>query len=442
METKKCSLPEHKEIKAIFFCQECKIYMCINCEKIHSGLLINHHKYKLDKDIKDIFTGFCKEENHIDKLEYFCKTHNQLCCSSCIVKVKKKGKGQHTDCDVCIIEDIKNEKMNKLKENITYLENQKNSFKDIIEELKTKFEKINENKEVIKLNIQKIFTKIRNVLNEREDELLLKVDEIYDSIFLKEKNLKEYEKLPNNIKISIERGKIMGNEWDDEKKLSILINDCINIENYIKDINLINEKINKFSSNNSNIEFNPKEEEINKILDTLKNFGNIYLNSFKNSQIIISNTEDYKISGEKNNIITKIGGNYYRGTLIKNELEKDREYIWKIKMLNSTDYNHFFIGVAPGDFNIKSSYYNCGWYYYCFNSKLNSGPPFNYNDKSTNLKLENNELTVIMNMKERELKFVDNRKNIAVYQNIPIDKPLYPAIFMYYTNDSIQIIKC
>ena len=280
METKKCSLPEHKEIKAIFFCQECKIYMCINCEKIHSGLLINHHKYKLDKDIKDIFTGFCKEENHIDKLEYFCKTHNQLCCSSCIVKVKKKGKGQHTDCDVCIIEDIKNEKMNKLKENITYLE-KKNSFKDIIEELKTKFEKINENKELMKLNIQKIFTKIRNVLNEREDELLLKVDEIYDSIFLKEKNLKEYEKLPNNIKISIERGKIMENEWNDEKKLSILINDCINIENYIKDINLINEKINKFSSNNSNIEFNPKEEEINKILDTLKNFGDISLVSFK-----------------------------------------------------------------------------------------------------------------------------------------------------------------
>ena len=134
----------------------------------------------------------------------------------------------------------------------------------------------------MKLNIQKIFTKIRNVLNEREDELLLKVDEIYDSIFLKEKNLKEYEKLPNNIKISIERGKIMENEWNDEKKLSILINDCINIENNIKNINLINEKINKVCSNNSNIEFNPKEEEINKILDTLKNFGNIYLNSFKN----------------------------------------------------------------------------------------------------------------------------------------------------------------
>lgn len=111
-------------------------------------------------------------------------------------------------------------------------------------------------------------------------------------------------------------------------------------------------------------------------------------------------------------------------------------------MLNSTDRNHFYIGVAPSDFNINSSYTNCGWYYYCFNSTLNSRPPFKYHKKSTNLKLDNNELTVIMNMKEKELKFVDNQNNIAVYQDIPIDKPLYLAIFMYFTNDSIQIIKC
>ena len=81
--------------------------------------------YKLDKNLKDIFTGFCKEEGHSDKLEYFCKNHNQLCCSSCIVKIKKKGKGQHTDCDVYIIEDIKADKINDLKDatmSIDYLQ--------------------------------------------------------------------------------------------------------------------------------------------------------------------------------------------------------------------------------------------------------------------------------------------------------------------------------
>ena len=78
---------------------------------------------------------------------------------------------------------------------------------------------------------------------------------------------------------------------------------------------------------------------------------------------------------------------------------------------------------------------------YCYDSTLNSGPPFNYSLKATKLKIKN-ELTVIMNMKERTLKFVDSDNNIEIYNNIPIDKPLYPAIFMYYVNDSIQIIKC
>ena len=295
MDIKKCSLPEHKEKDAIYYCQECKIYMCTNCQKHHSAILINHQEYKLDKDISDLFTGFCKNENHLDKLEYYCKNHNQLCCSSCIVKVKKKGKGQHTDCEVCIIEDIKKEKMNKLKDNINNLENIKNSFIDVLNEFKVKFEKINENKEKLKLNIQKIFTKIRNALNDREDELLLKVDEEYDNIFLKEKNMKEYENLPNKIKISIEKGKLIENDWNDDNKLSLLINNCINIENCLKDFNLINDNIKDFTSINTNIDFNPGEKSINQILGSIKYFGNKYNPIFITVKEEIKKKEEPKI---------------------------------------------------------------------------------------------------------------------------------------------------
>ena len=38
------------------------------------------------------------------------------------------------------------------------------------------------NKESVKLKIQKIFTKIRNSINEREDELLLEVDENFENL--------------------------------------------------------------------------------------------------------------------------------------------------------------------------------------------------------------------------------------------------------------------
>ena len=110
----KCSLEEHKEIKAIKFCPECKIYMCNKCENYHSPWLKNHHPFNINKG-EEIFTGICQEKNHSNKLEYFCKNHNLLCCVACIAKLNEKGEGQHKDCDKCYIEKIKGEKKNKLK---------------------------------------------------------------------------------------------------------------------------------------------------------------------------------------------------------------------------------------------------------------------------------------------------------------------------------------
>ena len=40
---KKCTLEEHKEIDAIYYCQECKISMCKKCEKYHTRLLFSPH---------------------------------------------------------------------------------------------------------------------------------------------------------------------------------------------------------------------------------------------------------------------------------------------------------------------------------------------------------------------------------------------------------------
>ena len=40
----------------------------------------------------------------------------------CLCKNKEKGYGQHFDCNVSLIENIKDEKRNKLKENINNLE--------------------------------------------------------------------------------------------------------------------------------------------------------------------------------------------------------------------------------------------------------------------------------------------------------------------------------
>ena len=181
---KKCSLKDHENSDAFLFCPECKRYMCTKCEELHSGFFKTHHQYNyLNNNADEIFTGFCPEKNHSLKLECFCKDHNQLCCLACLSKMKKEGYGQHANCNVCSIEEIKDEKKNKFAENIKYLDELSKTFQDSMDELKIMIEDIEKNKEDLKINIQKTFTKIRNALNEREDKLLLDVDNQFDNLF-------------------------------------------------------------------------------------------------------------------------------------------------------------------------------------------------------------------------------------------------------------------
>ena len=310
----KCSSQEHDTIDAIVYCQECKVYLCNKCENFHSKLLKYHNINKLDKDIKEIFTEFCKEENHFGKLDFYCKTHNQLCCSDCLCKFKIKGKGTHQDCDVCILENIKNEKQNKLKENIKLLQNLSNTVEKLINELKVIIEKINNNKEELKLKIQKIFTKIRNNLNDREDELLLEVDKEFNNAYFKEESIKDFEKLPNKIKDILEKSNNIDIELKNEKKLCEFVNDCINIENNIKDINLIKENVDKCNNSiNSEIIFFPNENdnEFNQFLKNMQIFGEVNCKSinintvfkFKKCPNNINKDKEYKVSGNNNNIM-------------------------------------------------------------------------------------------------------------------------------------------
>ena len=149
----KCSSKIHENNEANKYCQECKIYMCNKCENFHSILFQNHHLYKLEKETKELFTGYCTNKNHINKLEYFCKDHNQLFCVACISKIIGKDNGQHTDCDICLIEDIKEEKKDKLSENLKNLEDLYKTIEESINKLKKIYEKINLEKEELKIFI-------------------------------------------------------------------------------------------------------------------------------------------------------------------------------------------------------------------------------------------------------------------------------------------------
>ena len=152
-----------------------------------------------------------------------------LCCGLCIAKLKGKENGQHSDCYICFIEDIENEKRTKLKDNIKCLEDISINLEQKINIIKIISEKIDKSKEDLLTSIQNIFTKLRTTLNEREDELLLEVNNKFNELYINENIIKECDKLPNKITKSLEKGKQIENNWNNNNNLSLLIKNCITV---------------------------------------------------------------------------------------------------------------------------------------------------------------------------------------------------------------------
>ena len=98
--------------------------------------------------------------------------------------------------------------------------------------------------------------------------------------------MKKSDQLPIQIKNNLEKAKsIINNEnaWNENNQLSIMINDCINIEKNIKDIYKINKNIEKKESlENLKIEFEENEDSFNELIQSIKDFGKINIKNDRN----------------------------------------------------------------------------------------------------------------------------------------------------------------
>jgi len=100
--------------------------------------------------------------------------------------------------------------------------------------------------------------------------------------------------LPLKIKLSLENAKSINiKELDDNNnKLVSTINECLNIEDYIKNIQLI-DSITKLKVNkNLKIEYNLRDEDIDNLIEKIKTFGKINLIYNKLDSLIIQNKDD------------------------------------------------------------------------------------------------------------------------------------------------------
>ena len=80
---------------------------------------------------------------------------------------------------------------------------------------------------------------------------------------------------------------------------------CKNIENNIKGINIISEKIHDFKNMKLNVIFNPDDNQINENIKGIKYFMNIQYQYFRFKTNLNENKNDikYTIKGEYKNIV-------------------------------------------------------------------------------------------------------------------------------------------
>ena len=399
METKKkkCSLKEHSEINANVYCKKCEIYMCNKCEVHHSKLHENHQDSILSENIDEINDEFCEEGHHNCDLKYFCKNHNILCCASCITKIKGKGNGQHTDCKICFIEEVMEEKKKGIKNNIKLLEELSSKFDETYNNIKKIYDQINENKEKVKIHIQKVFTNIRNILNNREDELLLKIDE-YDKYFLKDNILKDIEKLPDKIKLSLQKSKNI-----EEFHNFNLIKECIGIENNIRKINDINSNINKiYKSADLKMQFIPEDYELNKFIENIKTFGNVTIkNGFFN---VINESSIIRYDIDSIELIS----NWIEEAIKKNDIKYELLFKMSENGNNSEDFHKYCDNKGPTLTLVKTT-----------NNKIFGGfTPLNWNSQGRSFKdIKNQTFIFSLDSKKKYNMINKNGNAITCYKD-------------------------
>ena len=115
------------------------------------------------------------------------------------------------------------------------------------------------------MEIQKVFTNLRNILNSREDQILNQVEEVYKKVY-----------------------------FDD----NIIINYYIEFENNLNKINELNQKMIKCNSNNIRITFEVNNKELENIIKKFENINQNELNDDEKVNQIYNQLEaEYGISG-------------------------------------------------------------------------------------------------------------------------------------------------
>ena len=147
---------------------------------------------------------------------------------------------------------------------------------------------------------------------------------------------------------------------------------------------------------------------------------------------------------------TDVSGSIYCTMIGDTPIPTGTASYWKISIRSAFGSNgeEVFSGVVPTDIsqNEEKNYKVCGWYIRWGRGSLYSGPPQNYKNRAyTKSQRANSGSTMghILDTTEGvgKLSFIVNGLNSGVaYEDIPLDKPLVPAVLLHFAGDTVELV--
>ena len=280
----------------------------------------------------------------------------------------------------------------------------------------------------VKEQIKEDFNAIKKAVDAREAELLGLVEELWEKKF----------------SYGDQIGKVMGKP----KKAKQVLSSSRKIEelrNAAKDLEqTIHESDANITLANFEFEYRRGFEDL---IEDVRKFGNVFMKPAIDVTMKESPASKYDLEGPCNTVIRKTSSDGWDCTAIGDRpLPQNAITAWDVKVV-STRNSYIMIGVAPADIDVESrkNYSQYGWYLYCYDSALYSGPPHKCDRKSygQDKSIHSGDVvSVLMDTAKGELSFSVNRVYLGVAcSGIPLDKPLVPVCILDEKDDTVEILR-
>lgn len=445
----RCSNPKCGGSAAISFCYECGKYMCDSCEGFHSSFCPNHATVPVSDLLSaggQFFTGRCSLPGHNNNpLQFYCKDHNVPCCVACLCT---KGElSRHSGCDTVDIKDAEPLLRSGLSGSIKALEESIKNAEASLDKLQDVEDRNSMAKEEVIERIRMSFEKFRDAVDRREQELLERVNALWEGECTLGDTICSGESHLNDAKVAVDAARSAEGGWN-PARLPEIAQQCAQLNELTKTLNDLCSEAKDVELDDIRIRYDPDDAETDSFVEEIQSFGNVYVKPPFSLTFVKSVNDKYSLDGPHGTVVRKVGndGVWDCTAVGAAEIPLGKVTKWEMKVAQCTRYCDIAIGVAQADIDQRSvnNVRKCGWYFYCEDSTLHSGPPHKYISvgygKGRRIK-QGDSVGVAMDTTRGELSFTVNEDSLGVaYEGIPLDKPLVPVLCLYNTNDTVEAI--